>query len=907
MTTKTSVNIRFVKCPRCRKILPELPDVPMYKCGWCGIVLEAKIRKPETNRTELPSQETDTTAKIQQDNVVGQIEDISSKDDSTDSPKVELSPDEDNVRRQDECDDSEELSHNRGISDGLSGSPDITSPRNEISPVEVQEYLENEPLGRSPERYRSISDEHGEWTAGSNSSNEIPSSGEISLEAEANSPEASEQHVEQDNQSQLNQDYTVEQKKDEESQLASPKDDTLVDEVQNLPEYEDREGVLPENDERSGTSSTYQTGESSGEIKLVGPDSPSGIISHENDIISPSAELVGDDSNNLPVFRSSSAEKSKAPNASHSIHAPRSPSKGSLVSFYLTSEDEQPDHSPREVAPNFVRFSSMDTLGSSHPGDTSSELNFRPGSTAYYPTSRSYYAYDGSESSYDGIEDHFRKHASRKDKDAEELRRNRFSGNNMASSEAERTYWATSPSHRATHHPWNRGKSTEANRYTGRNRMRPDLQEDVSRVPFPSRDHVASRRPASVSDRRHRLLPPHPAFNLSDNSSYSDPDKTDLLRAVCQLKDELQRMRFPNAMPNRRYPDDGNFRLEREMYADVSQAGRYNRHHDRAKSFGERCNNPRMAFSGEAAHYRHQDSCSCLNCCPQDRHYSAQLPPCSLNRKNGHRVIHTDHNFCDRSNSPSPHRYASSEPSSWGCEAKSDNQRLDEIKRLQLREKHHTAKRHLRPVAGGAPVIACYHCSELLQLPVDFLLFKKRYHQLMCNACRKVMKFSCQKGTHLVPYVPDTSAPPPPSEADDFNGASGRRNLKPASHSSSCQHVEHVSYSDDYGQSFCRSCSTEEASVILPSLDRVKRDSYNRKTSSSSSHDPIQDRKLKGILRESQRENEESIESVGPSSKTRNWRNVTPSVSEIEELPPLSNSPLHRLMGYSSPSKVFKR
>lgn len=875
----------------------------------------AKIQKPETSQAELPSEETDSAAESQQDNVLGQAEDRSSTDDLTDSPKVTFSPDaDDDVCCQDDCDDSVELSHNRGASDGLSGSPDITSPRIERSPLEVEESLGNSPLDRSPKRYRSKSNDHGEWTAGSNSSNEIPSLGEISLEAETNTSEASE-HVDEHNPSQLHQDFSVEEKNDGESQSMWPEGDNFVDEVQNLPEDEDQRSVLPErvednyvlpeNDERSPTSSTVQNGESSGEIKLVGPDSPSGMISHENDMVSSSAAS----------FYSCSITSL---NPSDSIRAPRSPSKGSLVSFYLTSDDEQLDHSQREVAHNFQRFNSIDTMGSSHHGDFSSELNFRPGSTAYYPTSTNYYAYDGSESSYDGLDDHVHEHVShplRKDKEIEELRRDGLSGKNTVNNEAEGNYWATSSSHRAMHRPRSQGKSTEADRYNGRNRMRPDVQEDVWRLPFPSRDHIAGRRPASISGHRHNLPPPHPAFNSSDKSSYSDPDKIDLLRTVYQLTDQLHRMQFPKVMPNRRFPEEGNFppfsynplASERDMYADASHvAGRYNRQHDRGKGCGERYNDPRMAFSGEAAHFRHQASCSCLHCCPQDRHYSAQLPSCSMHRKNGHRVIDND-----SSSSLSPHRYATSEPSSWGCETKSNNQRLAEIKRLQLREKYQTAKRHLRPIAGGAPVIACYHCSELLQLPVDFLLFKKRYHKLMCNACQKVLKFSFVKGTtHLVPYVPDASAPPP-SEAGDYKEASGRRNLEPAPRSGSCQHVESVSCSDDLGQSFCRSCSTEvEASVVLPPLDQVKRDSYNRKMPSGSSYEPIEDRKLKGILKEARRQNDgslESVESVGPSSRTRNWGNATTSVSEIEELPPLANSPLHRLMGYSTPSKVFKR
>ncbi|KAL0316992.1 UNVERIFIED_CONTAM: protein ENHANCED DISEASE RESISTANCE 4 [Sesamum angustifolium] len=477
---------------------------------------------------------------------------------------------------------------------------------------------------------------------------------------------------------------------------------------------------------------------------------------------------------------------------------------------------------------------------------------------------------------------------------------------------------------------WTPDKSTETSRYTSGNRMRLDKQGGVSSLPFTSRDPLSDYRSVSPASYRHNLPPPHPGFNSSDRPSYSEMDDMDLLRTVHELKDQLNKMRFSKVTTqNRRFPAgvmDGKFTPfhydhlapEREIYADLSRPGRYNLRSNQAGGCGEQCHVSRPAFSGDAAHYRYQSSCSCLHCCPQDWRYSAQLPSDSMHCKNGHHMVLTDHNHFNISSSPSPQHYTSSELSVRGCETKSDNQRQDEIRRLKLKEKYQTPKRHLRPVAGGAPVVACYHCSELLQLPADFLLFKKRYHQLMCNACRKILKFSLEKGTHIVPYLPDAYAPPP-SEADDYNDATSRRNLEPSSYSSSGQHVERISYSDDYGPSFCRSCSTEgEASVSLPSLDQVGKTSYNRKVSSSGSYEPTEDRKMKSILREPRKKIKSSLETdesvgssslqtvelVGPSSRLPKWRKAT---SEIEELQPSSNSPLHRLMGYTSPSQVLNK
>ncbi|CAH8391295.1 unnamed protein product [Eruca vesicaria subsp. sativa] len=72
---------------------------------------------------------------------------------------------------------------------------------------------------------------------------------------------------------------------------------------------------------------------------------------------------------------------------------------------------------------------------------------------------------------------------------------------------------------------------------------------------------------------------------------------------------------------------------------------------------------------------------------------------------------------------------------------------------LQARRRQPVAKRHIRPTAGGAPFVSCYRCSQNLQLPVDFLIFKRKYHLLKCGTCTTVLRFSLQSRTHLVPAV----------------------------------------------------------------------------------------------------------------------------------------------------------
>ncbi|KAL0709217.1 hypothetical protein Bca4012_016195 [Brassica carinata] len=72
---------------------------------------------------------------------------------------------------------------------------------------------------------------------------------------------------------------------------------------------------------------------------------------------------------------------------------------------------------------------------------------------------------------------------------------------------------------------------------------------------------------------------------------------------------------------------------------------------------------------------------------------------------------------------------------------------------LQARRRQPVAKRHIRPTAGGAPFVSCYRCSQNLQLPADFLIFKRKYHLLRCGTCTTVLRFSLQSRTHLIPAV----------------------------------------------------------------------------------------------------------------------------------------------------------
>ncbi|XP_071705789.1 uncharacterized protein [Rutidosis leptorrhynchoides] len=322
----------------------------------------------------------------------------------------------------------------------------------------------------------------------------------------------------------------------------------------------------------------------------------------------------------------------------------------------------------------------------------------------------------------------------------------------------------------------------------------------------------------------------NPRYHSSTIHENPKMERIELLKMVRQLQDQLEKTSISNpAQQVPGYYDHG-----------LNYPGRYGH---------------RMAFSGETTAVNRQlDRNACHQCCPQDRHFSAQLP--------------RQHVCC---NGPhyGPNDYYSprySVPSSGNHHTESEFSVPDDHRHKYEVTKPYRSpkkKRYVRPIAGGSPWITCYWCSELLELPQSFLVFKKRYHSLRCGACSKVLNFTLCNGTHVSRYYPEeTIAAPPSSEVEDYDKSIGSR-------------ADPVSCTD---RSFQRDYSTE--------TDRYgSREFSEERMKAAMSRDP-------------------SASTQESSSKISGRRNT---MSEIEEVKRGTHaSPLHRLMGYASPSKVIR-
>ncbi|KAM0948029.1 putative zinc-ribbon domain, plant, protein enhanced disease resistance 4 [Dioscorea sansibarensis] len=73
----------------------------------------------------------------------------------------------------------------------------------------------------------------------------------------------------------------------------------------------------------------------------------------------------------------------------------------------------------------------------------------------------------------------------------------------------------------------------------------------------------------------------------------------------------------------------------------------------------------------------------------------------------------------------------------------------DDHKNLNLKpKKPANSKVYCLPVQKGAPFVICSECMNVLHLPPDFLVSKKRWHKLQCGACSQVLVFTFRARAH---------------------------------------------------------------------------------------------------------------------------------------------------------------
>ena len=600
-------------------------------------------------------------------------------------------------------------------------------------------------------------------------------------------------------------------------------------------------------------------------------------------------------------FIKSSIEKSVDKEGASVVAAQRPAGESISSDIFVTSPNEQLEKLHETGRHDFDRVQCTDTFKTMDLIDPSSELSDSLIDLSKSPATRSSRAYyDDTVSSYEGTDDQL------PDRPKHPFRNTHKQANHAASNERPRSEkFVANSSLEMQHHLKNHTsiifdnnhralKSSKLNHdelvehtrvaHPARNWRRLEKDEYPSQAPFYQRDFLAGYDNGSPSNQNNNESRSNPYFHSREKAAYTEQEKMKLLEMIYELQDQVnvlngkEKGRVAPGVTWKDHNPSYNDHLEQVIFDDLdylSYPGRFRG----GRNWHQQSKYSQIPFSAEVASNRNQVDHLC--CCPQDCRL-AQLPPPNLHhnrvfcKAQDHVEFYHSYGSCPST----PQRHADSEFSIYRRETLfDDHRRRDQEVKKYVTKKHHLAKRHLLPLAGGAPFITCFFCFKQLQLPADFLLSKRKYHQLRCGVCLEVLRFSLISRTHLVPYTPTADAPPP-SEVDEHSGGLHRRISASSSHASNCPNMDPVSCSEDYGLPFCKSGSTDG--------------------------DPVQTslRSAESSLNERRKNLKEKHELSGPSSSMSKTKKVS---SEIEELPRKGGggSPLHRLMGYSSPSRLI--
>lgn len=174
----------------------------------------------------------------------------------------------------------------------------------------------------------------------------------------------------------------------------------------------------------------------------------------------------------------------------------------------------------------------------------------------------------------------------------------------------------------------------------------------------------------------------------------------------------------------------------------------------------QQCQFSRIPFSG-------QPCSSCLHC----------LPPQSC---------------CHSGPCYSSSHSMSSQSSEVPCYHNSQRGDGYESEKTHGKDKKPRAKRHCLPMLGGAPFVVCTNCSRLLQLPADILVSGSK-QKLRCGDCSEVIVFLFNRRAYTDPLT-SAEAIHPPSEIDNNDDV---------------LQGDPISYTEEYDLSLDNSCSTE--------------------------------------------------------------------------------------------------
>ncbi|ESW08403.1 hypothetical protein PHAVU_009G042600 [Phaseolus vulgaris] len=936
------MSVRVVRCPKCRLLLEEPTGCDLYKCGECGTILEAKKRTSVTVNLESSTQETIAATRK---HLVPSRE-CSLKEKSTSS--AECVVDGNSGRGQlvpfilsDEGQETESdiynLSHRRHrmSSKGCSTS-------NKTTQSEIEEVNEGKLLEELREELVCAQDEDGYNDRSASTLIRVTSekkNTEVDLEGVEEFISETDRENANKNKSvvvaalpEVEITESVDSEEAEELNGGNLSSDEAEEEFSSALEEEDannyKSSPVGENLELKITESNRAEELNDGKLFEGAEHAPDGEDFNNNPSAIDGAKPEVDTTESASTTIRSSTEEDNI------LHV--TPDKLEGPPANLVSSHKQQKQAQKDVHRGFDRVRSVHTT---ELIDHSSELSdILVGKLSKSPTARSSHAYyNGSLSSYDAMDERSPiKHSGPFDythtigNDVSEGRTRKGKGlvNNLfyGGVGTQRQSHLTNAKHHAKKDGWgNQSKAVEETTRNGHRHWKSRQRDEFPpKIPFHRGGSRSYYERGSSSDHMHGEIHRSSSFLSHESFEETDPEKMKLLSMIHKLQDQLNRTSYSSGEINGRLSKGVSYkgnRIPAYHTRDFDEARRFSHGLDyplcngrcsHGVNWHQRHNQSSLPYSAEATSSALHVDHSCYHCRSQERHFSADISP---HVRFQHERIHRSCagrdccSFSHHSYPSSPQWFTDSKlPPMYGRETKSDDQRrrVPELSRYLREKRNLVAKRHHRPVAGGAPFVTCHKCLNLLQLPADFLLFKRACHQLKCGECSEVLKFSLH-GSHIDLFSPNNATGHPSSDLNDQSQVISSSSLPSASHAKYYRYspAGAISYYDDYGLSISKSYSSEGEPISLAHSHHLHGSEYDNSRVSRGIFEPSTEKEnIAPRYSSARKSSEETDESAIFPTNMSGSRKLA---SEMRAKPPPKSSSLHLLMGYSSPSQVYKR
>ncbi|OVA17309.1 Protein of unknown function DUF3133 [Macleaya cordata] len=779
----TGANVRLVRCPKCRGILPELANVPLYKCGGCGATLRAKNRKQADQSTSSGTLD-DNPAQNNELEHASQGKELTSS-----SQEVNMCPTEPSEQVQFEgC--SKEQSGSRIVSKGIS------SP-GELNCQEKKEHSEaegsTEADGNNGVDYGLSSPDSQIISEGYSTTYTPHRSSDESIPSQTDNSSSNEQ---------LEQSQEIFRRDSDHSRSRDTVETTEVTDENNIPEEDKLSGR-----EVTDANNILEEDKFSGRLIRVSK-SPTTRSSHAYDGSVSSYEGWDDQVPDQDLFKQGFFETRKVAEDFDTNGRP------TMADFPVTNKMITNIDLPNQSR----KFSSMSPSKKQGPVMMENNVNWDqdglPDGTSY---------------------------------DIEEQEQHNFEGFQPV-----------------------------------RNWIRSERDEVLSRKTFYRKGSSAGNKNGVPSSYGNKEFMYGSGLHSPDKIPYVERNQMELLRKVDELRDQLCRSYAQRGKTNEKFPIRGTQQdNEQAMYYNHEPPGPevlrgYDGNHPwhlsgayrPSKSVPFQRGSSRVPFLGKATDCRHHVDYTCLHGCPEQWQCPLQMPLpnvfCNSHQCGGINPGHICYHPCD-SGPANPGRHMDSKFPFRGCNSEQlphNQSHMDrKVEKLYHRNRRNPIKRHCRPIAGGAPFVVCTSCRKLLHLPADFSPSSRRCHKLRCGSCSEVLVFQFHNRTN-VPYRPNLAVPPP-SEVDNSSDATTTRILASKYHTNDFPQVEEELNSKDYRVSVLKQSRDDHESSVGGASQSVGQ---------PLSEETKADKLLRG-----------------------------------KEVRHSAGSPLHRLMGYSSPRQMIER